>query len=518
MKKPSVFHPFLFALFPTLFLFSHNIGELLLNVIFMPTAIIVGSAMLLWFLLSLMLRDKEKAGLLVSLFLLLFFSYGHIYQAIKKTSFGFITEKISIGIILVTISIICTCVIIKTRERLHNFTNFLNIVAAISVSFCLINIGVFKFQTSYAWQEKLGKQNAKIKSRNLKEKLSAYPNIYFIILDAYAGEDILKEVYNYENSEFIDYLTKKGFYIANKSTSNYCQTTLSLASSLNLKYLNDLVEHINIEVYDLKPVIHMIKNSNVFHFLKKYGYTIVAFSSGCDETEIKNADIYITPGYSFDEFQNTLIATTLISPLLNMMRITNPFDLHRKRLLFILTHLMDTTKFKTPIFVFAHIEAPHPPFVFGQNGEEIYHQTPSLTFDGNWLIGKGGITREEYIKAYIDQLIFINKKVGETLDVILSKSKDPPIIILQADHGPRSTLVWENPDQTYFKECMSILNAYYFPNSDYKDLYRYITPVNTFRVVFNHYFGTNYELLKDENYFSTARYPYKFINVSEKTK
>ena len=47
----------------------------------------------------------------------------------------------------------------------------------------------------------------------------------------------------------------------------------------------------------------------------------------------------------------------------------------------------------------------------------------------------------------------------------------------------------------------NILNAYYLPDIDIGILYPHITPVNSFRVVFNQYFGTDFELLKDKNYF-----------------
>jgi hypothetical protein len=63
---------------------------------------------------------------------------------------------------------------------------------------------------------------------------------------------------------------------------------------------------------------------------------------------------------------------------------------------------------------------------------------------------------------------------------------------------------------------MCILNAYYLPDFDHEQLYDEITPVNTFRVVFNQYFGTEYGLLRDQGYFSTMRRPYKFINVTDR--
>jgi len=63
---------------------------------------------------------------------------------------------------------------------------------------------------------------------------------------------------------------------------------------------------------------------------------------------------------------------------------------------------------------------------------------------------------------------------------------------------------------------MHILNAYYFPSMPDPPIIK--TPVNTFRVVFNSYFGQNYELLEDKNYFTDYKRFYEFFDVTKKLK
>ncbi|HSG45623.1 MAG TPA: hypothetical protein VLA72_20970, partial [Anaerolineales bacterium] len=74
-----------------------------------------------------------------------------------------------------------------------------------------------------------------------------------------------------------------------------------------------------------------------------------------------------------------------------------------------------------------------------------------------------------------------------------------PVIVIMGDHGPTSI-----PGDGVPETRMSILNALYVNEQAKKDLYKSITPVNTFRVIFNNYFGTEYPLLDDRSYFSYA--------------
>ena len=100
------------------------------------------------------------------------------------------------------------------------------------------------------------------------------------------------------------------------------------------------------------------------------------------------------------------------------------------------------------------------------------------------------------------------------LDSILAKSPRPPVIILQADHGPGLRLDWYDMGKTNLKERLSILSAYYLPDGADTMLYQSITPVNTFRVIFNHYHGAQFELLDDRSYFSSYYRPYQLTDVT----
>lgn len=186
------------------------------------------------------------------------------------------------------------------------------------------------------------------------------------------------------------------------------------------------------------------------------------------------------------------------------------YQTHREKILngfAMAERLADST---SPKFVFVHIIAPHPPFVFDQVGNPIQPDWEYTIFDYN----KATRGIFNYIEGYREQLAYINQLTITTIDKILETSPSPPVIILQADHGPGS-LYGSTVETSCLKERLSILNAYYLPSGNTGVLYPSITPVNTFRVIFNTYLGTQLELLADIIYFSPSADRYGFINVTD---
>ena len=258
----------------------------------------------------------------------------------------------------------------------------------------------------------------------------------------------------------------------------------------------------------------MILQNRVFNFLKSRGYTTVAFSTGYSYTDLNTADVYIKTKFPLKDFHIALINTTPIAALESVLGIGYQYDYHRKRISTIFDSLLNEKTQQTPFLVFAHILAPHPPFVFGPMGENINPKRVFSFADGSSFMSLAGASRDEYQKRYIEQLMFITDKVKSIIDHILTNKTHPSVIILQADHGPGSMLDWPRPDNTNFKERLAILNALYFPGDQRDDLYHEISPVNTFTVIFNRYFGTNLSLSPDESFHSTWKLPFEFINVT----
>ena len=124
-----------------------------------------------------------------------------------------------------------------------------------------------------------------------------------------------------------------------------------------------------------------------------------------------------------------------------------------------------------------------------------------------------GVGEQEYIEGYRDQVYYLNGKVEDAVNRILAESERTPIIILQGDHGPGLRMGGSLAD-TDVPERYGIFNAYLLPDGGDERLYDSISPVNSFRIIFNHYFGTNYPLLEDDAFYVPFDEIYNFTRVS----
>ncbi len=500
MKKPIIYHPLLFALYPILTLYAYNIEQLPIRQTLIPTGIVLAATVILFLILKLIIKDGQKSALILSAFVLQFFAYGHLNDFIRYFS--------------LLAFLIGAYYLLRTRRDISKITNAATIFSIGLVIVALSNIAISKFSGGAAID--INNYKPGLVKPLLDEKTKQdLPDIYFIMLDGYARADILRQIYRYDNSDFRNFLSEKGFHIAEQSRSNYCQTLLSLTSTFNMIYLDKLAEDIGVESEDRKPLMDMVRHNYVFDFLKQYDYKIMAIASGYSGTEIRNADYYLSPGLSLDEFENALINYTPIPRFMRKFPLFNQYGIHRNMVKFAFEKLIDLPETDSPKIVMAPIVSPHPPFVFGPNGEELNYDREFLYSDGSHFMGVEGGTRFEYIKMYNGQVQFISNQVKKLIDTLLSRPGRKPVIILQGDHGPGSLLDWESLENTYTRERLSIFNAYYLPDGDSTMIYNSITPVNSFRTIFNHYFGTEFELLEDRSNYTKWSAPYKFYDVTE---
>ncbi|MCD4762190.1 LTA synthase family protein [bacterium] len=509
MKNKIILYPFLISLFPVISMYAHNKDMVQPSYLIRPLIIVILATVFIFFILTRLKINSRKASLLTSLYTITFLSFGHYLPAVPNIVIhGLIIKNYFLLIVIYLILLIAASAITITSKRTFRaLTSFLN-----KISIILILIPIITLAT-YGSQVKNQTKTKQEVAQNNYTETETRPDIYYIILDGYARFDILKEIYEYDNSNFIDFLSNTGFYVAASSSANYAQTYQSISSSLNYEYINYLAETEGIQSQDRRLYKELINNNNLYRFLKEKDYTFVTLPSPWSGTN-KNlpSDIFLEYKMNINEFDKILLNNTPLGLFIGKQWLLN---FHRNRARFVYDKIGDIAEYKEPTFTYVHILSPHPPFIFDAKGEAVNPNGIAAGLDGSHYF-EHYPDKEEYKNKYRNQLAFVSKKITETIREILEKSEQPPIIILQSDHGPGSRCDWENPDKTYMPERFSILNAYYLPLKAKNTLYSSITPVNTFRIVLNSVFEAGLPLLPDRSYFTTWTKPYNFIEVTNK--
>ena len=493
-------HPFLFAVYPILALLAFNISEVDLSSAYRPLVLSILVAGLLISIFYFIYRDWKRAALISTVVLILFFSYGHLYLLLKGVEVGefYLFRHRTLVPIWILLAALAVWWASRHSTNISSITFTLNIVGLFLLIFPTIQLVSFFVQseTSQATAEK----NTAV--LNLKVN-GQPPDIYYIILDGYGRSDILKNEYGYDNSEFLNSLKSLGFFVADCAQSNYAQTQISLASSLNFNYLDALSNRFVPGSVDRTGLDALIHHSLVRQSLEKAGYKTVAFATGFLATELSDADYFLGPRRSIgelSEFESLLMETTfarLIQDSNGFGMATSGSELYRERTLFTLDKLDKLSYIKGPKFVFAHLVIPHPPYVFGPTGGPVAPADVGTT------------KSQQGAGHYRDQAFYISSRMKEIVPKIIANSTMPPIIVIQGDHGPT---VASRP-----RSRMSNLNVYFLPDAS-KSLYASITPVNTFRVIFNNYFGQNLPLLKDVSLYSDYEDPFNFKVIPNSCK
>lgn len=484
------FHPFLFAAYPILALLAINISEVDPSSGWRPLLLSLLAAGLLTLAFYAIFRDWMRAALLCTIVLILFYSYGHVYILLKGLEINgiFLFRHRTLIPLWGVLAALLFWWSSRRSFRPTTATYALNLVGLF-----LLVLPTFQL-TTFLLQGRSSQAPDNPSDLNL-EAGDQPPDIYYIILDGYGRSDVLKNEYSYDNSEFLNGLRDLGFYVAACSQSNYAQTQLSLSSSLNFNYIDALSDRFVPGSDDRTGLDALIHHGVVRESLEKAGYQTVAFATGFLATELRDADYFLSPERSrgqLNEFEYLLMETTLARLLQDGNRFgmqSAGSELYRERTLFALDRLDKLSYIRGPKFVFVHLVVPHPPYVFGPTGGPVEPADVGTT------------KTQEGASHYRDQVIYINSRMKEIVPQIIKNSATPPVIVIQGDHGPT---VASSP-----RSRMSNLNAYFLPGVD-ASIYPTITPVNTFRIIFNSYFGQNLELLDDVSLYSDYTDPFNF--------
>lgn len=494
------YYPFLFSLYPVLALAAINKSEVAWSAALRSLVVSALMAGVLFWLLRWMLHSNHRAAFALLLWEVVFFAYGHIYSLLRKEH----VANLNLALPLLTIAFVILIFWMTTRPS--DFSRSASLLNSITLGLVLFAVGQCVINTARPAHAETLPEDRWLSQGIHFPTDQPPPDIYYLILDSYARADRLQALYHYDNSRFLQSLQSLGFYVASCSQSNYGRTDLSLTSSLNMDYIQRLHPKLTPETISRSLIFEDLKHSAVRQILEENGYRTIAFATGFAWSEWTDADEFIAPSPlipHLNEFEALLLRTTLTRQLLESGIIEfDPLGAQnfRERTLLALDTLRELPRTPGPKFVFAHLIIPHPPFVFGPNGEEV-DSAQYVNADGKYTFGK-------YAEGYTAALTFLNSQLEEILARIIAESETPPIIIVQGDHGP-----WLQPKERAF----DILNAYYLPGHP-EVLYPSISPVNSFRVIFNVYFGAHFTLLPDYSYASPVPQIYKLTFIPNPCK
>ncbi|MDQ5934011.1 MAG: hypothetical protein QG574_1309, partial [Cyanobacteriota bacterium erpe_2018_sw_21hr_WHONDRS-SW48-000092_B_bin.40] len=426
MLKAVPLHSILFGVLPVLCAYSSLVAYLLPEELVLPLIVSLALAIVVLLLSYACLRNWCRAGIVTSAFVLMNFSFDAMAAPANRLLSSLALPHDD-RVYLVPFTLLIFTIIyflLKAKSDYKAATSCLNIMSLLLVTGNAFYIAWHEYKISLTMSKLYQNDDKELAAIDLKQvqyssksnESNQSPDIYYFILDAFGRSDTLKEIYDFDNSSFIDGLKRRGFIIPDGSRSNYQMTCLSLPSSLNMQYLDYLEPTLGRNSADYSVLYRLIQRNKVTSLLKGLGYRYVNVRSGWSPTDyMPNADVNVGFAYG-NVFHLALLRNTLIGPW------QRDFDFlgwaARKVRLYGLQNIESIAQLQfqsqaqsvlppcstsAPKFVFVHIVVPHPPFLFNEDGN-------------TYPLGVISLSDKFEKEKYVAQVKFIQKQVLAMLD------------------------------------------------------------------------------------------------------
>lgn len=515
-----VLFPLLAAAYPILAVYAVNLREMVpLEAMVTPLLVALAATTLVMMLLRLAFGDWYRAGGVGVILVALFFTYGSAWEIAADRLPGGHLALLAAWAALALAGVMLVRAI--GADRLRAATPALNVVlAALLVGNA---VAIARFHLSIEGDIRPSRAEV-AEAEPEPSPVEDLPDIYWLILDRYGSEAVVREYYDHDISPFLDRLRERGFYVAGEATANYLKTVPSILAARNMEYLDG--EELRSRATagdDWSPMYRDAAASfRVLEVLRSQGYRFVYIGTHWDVVASHpEADFNYIWGGPRDEFASVLGDGSLLraTELLGDAGSLSSRRQYWLRTRFQWESLHDSIRIGGPKFVHAHIGLPHDPYIFEPDGSFV---TPDVARSR---------TRAE---NYANQVEYANASVIEFVDELLAADPDnPPIIIVQSEEGPfperfaadQGAYRWvDGSTDEELHEKFGVLSTFYLPGlpgerAEEAGLYPSITMVNEFRVILNHYFGTDYDLLPDRNYvWNRSADVYQFVDLTERVR
>ncbi len=520
-------YPWLMGISPILHLYKENFGLVLDSEVIPSILLMLLGTGIIFYMINRLFRSIHFAAFITGLCSLVFSLSGHIYVLVFiPKSLGIWTMMVLAGLVYVIFALRKT----RSQEFFAKATPSFNLIALALLVLQLASLAIARVETSKFVQIYADNIPNTSPGKNAPKAMDSAtkPDIYYIVPDGYPSDAWLKSTENYDNSNFTSALEDRGFVVVSHAQSNYMTTVTSMTSVLNMQYYPS-----NPSPYSDHDYLKLEgANNKVARLLADMGYTYIQLLSGSYfpspmadivrdftpqgtidiEVDIKTvseglftgampnttADLAMIERSYKRSFYTAYMDTTLLrlarsrlEPLLQNAHGLPRNSSEPERFLETIDEVVRISEMPEATFTIAHLLKPHAPVVFNEVGEQIpENERPSP-------------------EEFFAELRYVNSRFLHLIDSILARSKNPPVIIFQSDHG---SLLGRGPDggrNTLF----DIYSAYLLPTNFSVEFPKPFTAVNSFRLVLNSVFGIDYELQTDKLFEQTRSYTFLFQQV-----
>jgi hypothetical protein len=503
--RPFPFHPVLLAAYPVLFLFAQNLSEVALGETYQPILRAGAVAIGITLVAGLVLRDVRRGALVASAVVVVWFAYGYLEDLAQPLA---PSRDVLLGGCLVSLVAVALLAWRLRPVWIVRLTTAANVVAVILVALTLVDV--------VPYQLSRGTIAATPRDQARPAPAPGARDIWFLVFDRYGNDQAMQDAAGVA-SDLPDWLERQGFAVARAAHANYGRTTLSLAATLNMTLLDEVAARMGPDSNDPAPVNAMLQDHRVGRYLQERGYRYVHIGSWFAPTKtsaIADENPVLTARTDF----GSLLDETTLGPTVNeLLGDADPPShhlLHRAGALFGFHELDRVSAEPGPKFVFAHILLPHEPYVFRENGE--YSELSEVD--------------SKYSRpGHAAQLAYTNDRIRGLVGSLLAVAPErQPIILIEADEGPypdryardQNGFDWSTATDQELATKYGVLTAMYLPGeapAGAPEPYPDVSPVNTFPIVLDRYFGEHIPLLADRSYTSRSwSRPYDLTDITDR--
>lgn len=419
----------------------------------------------LTFLLSRWTDPWPRAALMVTISLFLFLFYGYLYYGLAFQTSWFSWMRHRYLIPLLGLSWIAMMfLLVRSRREMKTLTRYLNSLFLLLVlwegGLTILNL----IRSRDWWQsvhEKYIYQNA-MKT----ESKDTYPDIYHLMLDAHTSIASLDRYWGYRDTSFVAGLRERGFFVAEQARSGYADTDNSMSAVFALDYVPDWMALTQNGPQASSIGRRAIRYGKQIQILHEAGYQIRNLSP-FDLRE--NKALYHMTFLNLNHTLQQLSFTNLYTYAFYLVG-QQQYYRHTEAMI---DSLQRKKQSLGPTYTYAHFFMPHQPFYYDRYGTFYPQEIPNLSPK----------------EAYLEQTIYTQQLILETIDSLRHHAGPEAIILLHGDHGFRNL---ELQDKA---EDLTTLFAVYLPSQEYGMLDDSLNIVNGFRILNHEVFGDPLELL-----------------------